>query len=76
MHEMQTIVTDVHGVCLSVSLSVCHAASLLSASLCGGHLVQPLPNHFGFLFCMSSFFCPHKCAVCASVHLPVCDGLP
>jgi len=28
MHEMQTIVTDVRGVCLSVCLSVCHAAQL------------------------------------------------
>jgi len=43
--EMQTIVTDVHGVC------VCHAAN--SASLCGDHSVQPLPNHFGLLYCMS-----------------------
>jgi len=50
MHEMQTIVTDVRGVStvgLSVSLSV---TRLNSASLCGGHLVQPLPNHFGLLF--------------------------
>jgi len=38
MHEMQTIVTDVCGVCLSVSLSVMWA-----------HLVQPLPNYFGLL---------------------------
>jgi len=43
MHEMQTIVTNVCGVCLSVT-------RLNSASLFGGHLVQPLPNHFGFLF--------------------------
>jgi len=28
MHEMQKIVTDDLGVCLSVSLSVCHAAQL------------------------------------------------
>jgi len=38
MHEMQTIVTDVRGVCQSVrpsvSLSVCHAAQL------GGRRVQ------------------------------------
>jgi len=53
MHEMQTIVTDDRSVCLSV----CHVAQLGSmcsvscgTSLCGGHLVQPLPNHFGFLF--------------------------
>jgi len=44
MHEMQTIVTDVRGVCLPV----CHAAN--SASLCGGHSVQPLPNHYSLLF--------------------------
>jgi len=37
------------SVSLSVSLSVCHVASLLSASLCGGHSVQPLPNHLGLL---------------------------
>jgi len=42
MHEMQTIVTDVSSVCQSVWLN--------SAALCGGHLVQPLPNHFGVLF--------------------------
>jgi len=28
MHEMQTIVTDVRGVSVSFSLSVCHAAQL------------------------------------------------
>jgi len=28
MREMQTIVTDDRGVCLSVCLSVCHAAQL------------------------------------------------
>jgi len=28
MHEMQTIVTDVHCVCPSVRQSVCHAAQL------------------------------------------------
>jgi len=28
MHEMQTIVTDVRGVCLSVRPLVCHAANL------------------------------------------------
>jgi len=39
MHEMQTIVTDDCIVCLSVSLSVTR-----------GHLVQPLPNHFGLCF--------------------------
>jgi len=38
---MQTIVTDVRG----VRQSVCHAASL-----CVGHSVQSLSNHFGLLF--------------------------
>jgi len=47
MHEMQTVVTDVSGVCPSVCLS---RGRLNSASLCGGHPVQTLPNHFGFLF--------------------------
>jgi len=31
MHEMQTIVTDDCGVCLSVSLSDCHVAQLCGA---------------------------------------------
>jgi len=52
MHKMQTIVTDDFSVCQSVSpsvsLPVCHAAQQL-ASLCGGHSVQPVPNHFGLL---------------------------
>jgi len=39
MREMQTIVTDVCGVCLSVM-------QLVSVS----HSLQPLPNYFGFLF--------------------------
>jgi len=41
MHEMQTIVTDVRGVCLSVSLSVMaaqltrlHCAGVIRCSLC------------------------------------------
>jgi len=46
MHDMQTIVTDVRGACLSVCLSV---TRLISALLCGRHSVQPLPNHFGLL---------------------------
>jgi len=46
MHEMQTIVIDV----CCVSLSVCPSrGSVNSASLCGGHTVQPLPNYFGLL---------------------------
>jgi len=42
MHEMQTIVTDVLGVCQSVYLSLC-------LSVTQGHLVQPLPNDVGLL---------------------------
>jgi len=44
MHEMQTIVTDVRGVCPSVCLSRGGACSV-----CGGHSVQALPNCFGIL---------------------------
>jgi len=40
MHEMQPVVTDDRGVCQFV----CD-----TASLCGGHSVQPLPNDFGLL---------------------------
>jgi len=40
MHEMQSVVTDDRGVCQFV----CH-----TASLCGGHSMQPLLNHFGLL---------------------------
>jgi len=39
MHEVLTIVTDVHSVCPPIRQSVMW-----------GHSVQPLPNHFGFLF--------------------------
>jgi len=39
MHEMQTIVTNVHGVCLSVRLSVClsvcHAGAQLGFTVWG-----------------------------------------
>jgi len=53
MHEMQYIVTDVRGVCQSVTASL---SVSLSRGLAGwrvqcvrGHSVQPLPNHFGLL---------------------------
>jgi len=49
MHDLQTIVTDVHSVCQSV----CHGGSTSSVSICEGLLVQPLPNHFGLLFRMA-----------------------
>jgi len=53
MHEMQTTVTDVCNVCLSVFSSVCLSrGSINSISVCGGHLVQPLPNYCGLLFCL------------------------
>jgi len=41
MHEMQTIVSDVRGVCPSVCLS-------RDSTVCGA-FVQPLPNYFGLL---------------------------
>jgi len=63
--EMQTIVTDVRGVCPSVCLSVTNAARLhcvcrggvTGGGACSvrrvpcarGYSVKPLPNAFGFL---------------------------
>jgi len=44
MHEMQTIVTDVWYLFVTW---------LNSTSLCGGHSVQPMPNHSGLFV----FFC-------------------
>jgi len=35
MHEMQTIVTDMCGVCLSDSLSVCHVGAQLGFTVRG-----------------------------------------
>jgi len=52
MHEMQTIVTDVHSVCLSIMQ---------------GHSLQPLPNYFGLLldlFLRPSF---HWCTILQNV---------
>jgi len=46
MHEMQTIVTNVHSVCLSVCLL---RGFINSASLCWGHSVQLLPNHWSLV---------------------------
>jgi len=34
MHQMQTIVTDIRGVCTSVCQSVCHAAQLCAVHSC------------------------------------------
>jgi len=48
MHEMWTIVIDFCGVCLSISLSVTWSTQLHMQCV-WGHLVQPLPNHFGIL---------------------------
>jgi len=48
MHEMLTIVTDVPGVCQSVS---CGGACSVHGLPCAwGHSVQPSPNTFGLLF--------------------------
>jgi len=44
MHEMQTIVTDVRGVCLSVCPSVTRRVQCVR-----GLSVQPLPNYFELL---------------------------
>jgi len=49
MHEMQTIVTDVRGVCLSVRPSVCQSRAAQLGFTVRGHSVQPLPNDFGLL---------------------------
>jgi len=48
MHAMQTVVTDVCGVCHSVM------RALNLATLRGGHSVQPLPNHFGLLLLLKA----------------------
>jgi len=45
MHEMQTIVTVVRGVCQSVRPTVCLSRG---STVCGA-FVQPLPNYFGLL---------------------------
>jgi len=45
MHEMQTIVTDVHG----VRQSVCHTAYSVVRAVCAVHSLQSLPNYFSFL---------------------------
>jgi len=51
MHEIQKIVIDVRGVCLSICPSVCLSrGSINSAALCGGHSVQLVLNYFGLLF--------------------------
>jgi len=54
---MMTILTDVRGVCLSVCLSVCHAAYIGGGAcsvrrvLCArGHSAKPLSNYFDRLF--------------------------
>jgi len=54
-HDMLAILTDVRGVCLSVSLSATRvksapARAVYTACCVLGHLVQPLPNAFGLLF--------------------------
>jgi len=53
MHDMQTIVTDLRGVCRSVSPSLYVCLSRGLALQCWGHSVQPLPNHFGLLLSLN-----------------------
>jgi len=69
MHEVLTIVTDFHGVCLSVAWLKSAAVRRVYA-MChvhGGHLVQPSPNAFGL---MLSMFMVSVCqSVCHAAHL-------
>jgi len=61
-HEMQTILTDVRGGCLSVCLSVRRHSVRLSRGLnrrqhvqCArGHSVQPLSNYFDHLLILNN----------------------
>jgi len=53
MHEMQSIVTDVCGVCQSVHQSVSLFVTRLNSvahAVCVAHLLQPLPDYFDLLF--------------------------
>jgi len=59
MHQMETIVIDLCSVCLSVCPSASlsqmhqmtpHGEADLRLRHCGGHSMQPLPNHCGLLF--------------------------
>jgi len=64
MHEMQTIVTDMRGVCQSICLSV---TRLNSASQCGGHSVQ---------LCQITFASCIKfplCIMCRPIYLQFCN---
>jgi len=47
MYEMQTIVTDDRGVCLSVCLS--RGSTRQRVQCVRGHSMQPLLNYFGFM---------------------------
>jgi len=53
MHEMQTIITDVRGVCQSVRQSVCLSRRAAGLHCAGGYSVQPLLNNFGFLLVLT-----------------------
>jgi len=46
MHQMQAILTDVHGVCLSRGLNRRRRMQCTPRAVCTGHLVQPLSNDF------------------------------
>jgi len=58
MHEMLTVVTDVHSVCLLVCLSCGGGACSVHHVPCvRGDLVQPSPNAFGLSLLL------HTCTV-------------
>jgi len=62
MHEMQTIVTDVRGVCLSVCLSRglnwWRRVQCAPRAICArGHSVQTSPNASGLLFIWFGLCC-------------------
>jgi len=45
MHDMQTIVADVHGACLSACPSVCHAGLLGAVDAAFAKSLWPLAFH-------------------------------
>jgi len=78
-HEMQTIVTDVLGVCLSLCpfVILSHGWIRRRVQCVRGHSVQPLPNYFGFLFAFSGCPCSGVSIVyCSAVSRKVSKGQP
>jgi len=65
MHEMQTIVTDVHDIRPSVCLS-------RDSTVCGAFM-QPLPNYFGLLLLLRSMSLGDLCFVCFVISKPKYD---